>query len=120
MKVLVCGSREFKDEDLLNRTLEGIDKSRGITEIIHGAAKGADTLSGLYARSRGIPVHEQPALWNTYGRRAGPIRNHEMLKLRPDLVVGFLSKDSRGTKHMLEISDRAGVETIVVDMIDGN
>lgn len=116
MKVLVCGSREFKDQDLLDRTLDEINAKRGITEIIHGAARGADTLSGVYARSHGIPVHEQPALWDTYGRSAGAIRNREMLKLRPDLVVGFLSADSRGTRDMLEISRQAGIETVVVDI----
>lgn len=116
MKVLVCGARDFEDQDLLNRTLDEVNQGGRITEIIHGAARGADTLSGVYGRSHGIPVHEQPALWNTYGRRAGPIRNHEMLKLRPDLVVGFLSRGSRGTKHMLEISRKAGVAVIQVDI----
>jgi hypothetical protein len=32
------------------------------------------------------------------------------------LVVGFLSAGSRGTKHMLEISRKAGVAVIQVDI----
>jgi len=105
MKVLVCGSRHFTDYDLLERTLDVLD----ISEIISGAARGADTLAKMYGEARGIPVYEFPALWDTYGRRAGPIRNHEMLKERPDLVVGFLSADSRGTAHMLSIARKAGI-----------
>lgn len=111
MRVLVCGSRHFKDRELLFSTLDGI---QGITEIIHGAARGADTLAGEFATIRGISCHSEPALWNTYGRSAGPIRNREMLKRGPDLVVGFLFPNSRGTKDMLGAAEAAGVETLVV------
>lgn len=108
MKVLVCGSRHFNDYDLLEKTLDGCTVT--IDEIIHGAARGADTMGGTYAEKRGIPVTAFPAKWDEFGRSAGPIRNALMLKEgKPDLVVAFLFQDSRGTKNMVMLAKRAGV-----------
>src|SRR5258707_15356809 len=104
MRVLVCGSRHFHDYERLKEVLDGHE----ISEIIHGGARGADTLSGDYGKGRNVPVRVWPADWNTYGKRAGPIRNHQMLSEgKPDLVVAFLAPDSRGTKHMIEIAQKA-------------
>ncbi len=106
MRILVCGSRHFNDYKLLEETLDGI----GITEVIHGAARGADRLSGDWAKENNVPVQEFPANWDVYGRRAGPIRNYQMLKEgKPELVVAFIAPNSRGTKHMVEISQKAGI-----------
>lgn len=113
MRVLVCGSRHFEDERLLGHILDAIKPS----EIIHGMARGADKLGGEYAKRNGIPVHTFPALWGTYGRKAGPIRNYQMLKEgQPELVVAFLSANSRGTKHMISIAEKAGIPVEIVNV----
>lgn len=113
MKVLVCGSRHFNDEGLLRSVLD----TKSISKIIHGMARGADTLGGEYARLHGIPVDAYPALWDTYGRRAGPIRNAQMLKEgQPDLVVAFRGPNSRGTQNMIDQARKAEVETMVIDI----
>src|SRR5688500_1382256 len=110
MKVLVCGSRHFNDYKLLEETLDGIDANTRITEIIHGAARGADTLAGNWADGRvSVGVRSFPAEWDTFGRRAGPIRNYHMLKQNPDLVVAFIAPNSRGTKHMIDIAKKANI-----------
>lgn len=114
MKVLVCGSRHFKDKDLLEDVLKEIE----IDTVIHGMARGADTLAGEYAKSNGIPVLQFPALWETYGRRAGPIRNAQMLKDgHPELVVAFRGPNSRGTQNMLDQAEKAGIPCRVIDFI---
>lgn len=125
MRVLVCGSRTFNDYDLLQDVLKQYD----ITEIIHGGARGADSGAARYADECGIPVKTFPADWKSFGRAAGPIRNIAMLKAgNPDLVIAFLGKIARlefesglsdspyskGTKHMIEIAQKAGVEVKVV------
>lgn len=113
MKVLVCGSRHFQNEELM----EGVLKEYDIKVIISGAARGADTLAIRYGERHGLDVIQFPALWDKHGRAAGPIRNMEMLTSgRPDLVVAFLAPDSRGTKHMIEISQKAGVPVRVVEI----
>lgn len=111
MKVLVCGSRHFNNYNLLKETLDELT----ITEIIHGAARGADTMGGRYAEERGTPCHAFPADWKKYGKSAGPIRNIQMLvEGKPDLVVAFMGPNSRGTAHMVSIAQKQGVETIIV------
>lgn len=115
MRVLVCGSRYFNGYDLLKSILDGIH----VEVCIHGAARGADTLGGKYAHERGIPVEAFPADWTIYGKAAGPIRNCQMLKDgQPDLVVAFLAPNSRGTKHMIAIAEKANVPVKIINITD--
>lgn len=112
MKILVCGSRHFNDYKLLKETLDAYD----CTEIIEGEARGADTLARRYGETSGIPVRGFPADWNTFGRRAGPIRNSRMLKEgNPDFVVAFRGPNSRGTQNMIDQATKAGVPVRIID-----
>ncbi len=109
MKVLICGSRDWDDRDPITEYIYSLRKG---TIIIHGAARGADTLAGTIARSRGLEVREHPANWEEFGRRAGPIRNATMLaKEKPDLVVAFTLNlaESKGTKDMVQRAIAAGI-----------
>lgn len=100
-RLLVCGGREFSDRGYLENFLDTLQDGEGFTTLIHGAARGADRLAGMWAKSRGLKVIEVPAEWDRYGRAAGPIRNNEMLKHSPDLVVAF--PGGAGTAHMTKL-----------------
>lgn len=114
MKVLICGSRHFTDYEKLKETLHA---HSDITEIIHGAARGADTLGGRYGVEIGVPVTAYPANWGLYGKSAGPIRNTQMLREgRPDMVIAFRGPESRGTQNMIDQARKAGVPVEVVDV----
>lgn len=122
MRVLVCGSRHFNNYWKLCQEMDYIsevydfDNRQPIT-IISGTAKGADTLGERYATECGWELVRYPADWETHGKRAGPIRNSQMLREgKPDLVVAFLAPNSRGTKHMIEIAEKAGVKVVVVNI----
>lgn len=113
MRVLVCGHRDFTDSALMAATLSQFD----ITEVIEGEARGADTLARLWAEEQGISVIKFPADWAKYGRAAGPIRNGQMLKEgKPELVIAFLSKDSKGTRNMIAQARGALVPVHVVNV----
>lgn len=114
MRVLVCGSRHYRDQERINRELSVIGN---ISEIVHGGARGADTCAETFARDRGLPYSRFDANWELYGRAAGPIRNRRMLEEgKPDLVVAFLAPHSRGTKNMIEQAEKAGVPVKVVNI----
>lgn len=118
MKVLVCGHREFDDWVLLNSVMEGV-LSHTLEElvIIEGEAKGADFLARVWAKWMGLKYEAYPADWKTYGKRAGPIRNAQMLREgKPDLVVAFLAEGSIGTKDMINQAERASVPVKVVNI----
>lgn len=118
MRVLVCGSRHFNDYYKLCNEMDSLnlDEHQPIT-IIEGGARGADTLAGKYAEECGWELEVYPADWKTYGRRAGPIRNSQMLKEgKPDLVVAFRAPNSRGTQNMINQAEKAGIPVKVIEI----
>ena len=112
MRVLICGGREFSDEQRLREILvafvwHGEQIGPGCT-VITGGARGADTLAHQWALKCGCETEVYHADWDKHGRAAGPIRNQEMLdKGRPDLVIAF--PGGRGTAHMMRIAKAAGI-----------
>jgi len=106
--ILVCGGRDYHDRNLLFKVLDKLKP----TTIIHGAARGADTLANDWAISRKVNVIEYPANWNKYGKSAGPVRNRQMLNTNPDIIVAF--PGGRGTAHMIKIAQKQGIETIII------
>lgn len=111
MRVLVCGGRDFADRELLFRSLDELRFARGVTVVISGCARGADTLGIEWAEARGVEVARFPADWEKYRRAAGPIRNQQMLdEGKPDLVIAF--PGGRGTADMVRRATAAEIETI--------
>jgi len=123
MRILVCGGRDFTDWVLLEQTLHemlyNLHKAF-VTEIvfISGGARGADALAKDFALSLkhlNIGYEEYPADWDKHGKAAGSIRNQQMLdEGKPDLVVAFPTKNSRGTYDMIRRAKLAGVEVVQV------
>lgn len=113
MRVLVCGSRDYTNYTRVFEVLDYAHAQQPITCVIDGAARGADTCAWEWALRNGVYSQRFPADWPKHGRKAGPVRNYEMLQLgAPDLVIGFfadISNKSPGTMHMLTIADAAGV-----------
>lgn len=96
--VLVCGDRNWTDRETILAELEKL-QTEGYTHVIEGGARGADKLAGSVAVELSMDLTVVEADWYHLGTRAGPIRNSEMLKMKPDLVLAFhpdLSK-SKGT-----------------------
>ena len=124
--VLVCGGRNYGltwDEStlqwlineparaFLRSTLTDLHAQRAFTLLIHGAARGADTLAEFWAITHRVRPQAYAADWKRLGRSAGPRRNEHMLvDGKPMLVVAF--KGDNGTKNMIDIARRAGVEVI--------
>lgn len=82
--------------------------------IINGGAKGADQLAIDWAVINWTDLRTYKADWDTHGKRAGILRNIEMLeKEQPNLVIAF--PGGRGTEHMVKIAKAAGIEVIEVE-----
>jgi hypothetical protein len=109
VKVLVCGGRTFGNRRLLMDTLIAIHQRTPISLIIHGGATGADTLADQWADFMGIAKEAVPADWSQ-GTKAGPMRNAEMIAMKPNLVVGFVG--GRGTANCLRQARAAGLEVV--------
>lgn len=100
MRALVCGGRDFNDAPFLYNTLHELHEMLDFDVVIHGAARGADTLAGGWAHLNLIPVWPFPADWAQYGKRAGSIRNQWMIEhAAPDICIAF--KGGSGTRDMI-------------------
>lgn len=115
VRIIVCGGRNYRDRRRAFEALDWVHARRGISEVIHGAASGADSLAAEWARERGIAATACPADWARYGKSAGPKRNREMLALKPDGVVAF--PGGKGTYDMKTAAAAAGIH--VYEVIDG-
>jgi hypothetical protein len=110
-KVLVCGGRDFNDEEYAFTALDRLDAELprpGITGIISGCAPGADTLGLKWSLKWDLPVKMFPAKWREHGSAAGPIRNQQMIdEGKPDIVVAF--PGGNGTADMIRRAEAAGI-----------
>jgi hypothetical protein len=110
MNILICGDRDYKDWKKIQDYLKTLNPFNDV--IIHGAAKGADSLAGNLAISMNIKVIEFPAKWEEFNRAAGSIRNQQMIdEGHPDLVVYFHDNlnGSKGTKDMVNRATRINI-----------
>lgn len=114
-KIIVAGSRGFNDYDLLEKELTKIlwGKSTRSTMIVSGTARGADKLGELYAKNHGCEVALFPAEWDKYGKSAGYRRNADMAKFA-DACVVFWDGISKGTKHMIDLANKEGLELHII------
>jgi transcriptional regulator with XRE-family HTH domain len=113
--VIVCGGRNYGDYDRVRAVLDRLARRVEIFAIRHGAARGADSLGGRWARENGYLEQVYPAEWDRLGKRAGFVRNQEMIddhnpeipSSRVVAVVAF--PGGNGTAHMVRIARAAGV-----------
>ena len=111
-RILVTGSRNWKDEEAIRRELEEFPQG---TPLAHGAAPGADRIADKVGRSLHLIVVPFPADWQRHGNGAGPIRNQRMLdEFRPTLVIAFPLPESVGTWDMVRRAKAKGVEVRIV------
>jgi hypothetical protein len=103
VKLIVAGSRDFTNYDLLKRTLDKLLVNQKDIEIVCGMARGADLLGKRYAEEKGYRVKEFPADWDGLVKKAGWIRNKAMAEYSDSCVV-FIKNESPGSKMMIELA----------------
>ena len=106
-RYLVCGGRDFTDWEFMREKLRVLLKTDWMFILVHGDAMGADRLAAGWAEACGLIVEAYPADWDTYGKKAGPIRNQEMLDSGIDGVVAFAG--GYGTADMVHRAEQAGI-----------
>ncbi|UPU16137.1 hypothetical protein [Escherichia phage ZCEC13] len=106
MKVLITGGRGYSDFDAFEKAMEMLPFK--IELIIHGGARGADSIADMWAKKHGVFVMRMDALWNAHGKGAGPKRNWAMLNFgKPDYCVAF--PGGNGTADMVRQCEKASV-----------
>jgi hypothetical protein len=114
MKLAIVGSRTFNDFEYLEESIFNNLKVDYITEIVSGGAKGADTLAEIFAKKYELPITIFNADWNTFGKRAGFIRNETIIK-NCDFLIAFWNGISKGTKHSINLARKElGEEKVLI------
>jgi len=135
-RVLVTGSRSWKDTDAMFTALDALAQSAARTgfagmTVVHGAAKGADTTAGLWVvdrKRRGWRVGAEPhpvrgADWRRHGNLAGHRRNARMVELGADVCLAFINPcekekcrrprphGTHGAEHCADLAEAEGIHT---------
>lgn len=122
--VIINGSRQFNNYFLLEEKCYEIlapyfEKGTNIT-IYSGHARGADKLGEKFAIENNLNLKIYEADWQLYGKKAGIIRNIELVKGKngdkpADMVISF-NMNTPGTNHLLRYMRENTVFTSIYEI----
>lgn len=115
-KAVICGSREWPAPWFV--TAKMIELVPRDWQVITGGARGVDQHAHMEAVRLGYPTKVMPADWDRHGKRAGFIRNLEMLAEGPVLVLAFWARGSKGTAHTTREAYKRGIRTEIFTVDD--
>lgn len=132
-RILMTGSRDWDDvasvRSAIKKALKILAVDPENATLIHGAAKGADSLAAIVAQEMGLKIEPHPAQWNVHSancpttdpgnggcwqgrkgtngrlscRRAGFRRNQEMIDSGADVLIAFIRDQSKGATGTLDL-----------------
>lgn len=120
MKIIVAGSRNITNQDLVFRVIENSPFRNKIKEIVHGGCRGVDQLSGEWAKRNNIKTKVFLADWDEFGKLAGPIRNRSMAKYVAEnkgALIALWDGSSRGTRNMIDRALDYGLSVYVYKVV---
>lgn len=137
-RILVTISRSWTDPARVAAVLER--KRSPAAVLVHGAAgepkrpgipPRSDWIAVTFWRGWGLVDEGHMADWARHGRKAGMLRNAEMVRLGADRCFAFLAPctqancdrpgphPSHGASDCAERAERAGIPTLRIEAVDG-
>ena len=113
MKVGIVGSREFKNYELFSDVMK--QYLSDISWVVSGGAPGADSLAEKWAKENKKMLTIYPADWFNFGKRAGYVRNTDIVK-NSDMIIAFWDGKSKGTKHTIGLTQKMGKECKIINV----
>ena len=105
---MVGGSRSIVDKEWIFSQLESYEYEHLACyeelTLIQGGAKGVDSIAKEYCKDYEHHIEIKPD-WDKFGKRAGFIRNEEMVK-EADEVLLLWDGESHGTKNDIELCEK--------------
>ncbi len=86
--------------------------------VVHGAAKGVDSAAASWAKdAMSVTPEPHPADWDRHGKKAGAIRNGEMVAAGAHICLAFPGPDSIGTWDCLKQAVGAGIHSRIYPLV---
>lgn len=116
-RLLIAGSRNVAPSNLeIDKALcllrQGNSKWEQFT-VVTGGARGADTAGEQWALMRRHLSEVHPADWDRYKKRAGFIRNKEMVDSGLDYAMFFWDGESKGTAMTMKLVRAAKIPHLI-------
>ncbi|MGX1778518.1 SLOG family protein [Nocardia brasiliensis] len=109
-RILITGSRTWTDHATIRAALADAWSTDAV--LVSGACpRGADALCEACWLAWGGRVERHPADWDHLGRRAGFVRNAQMVAAGADLCLAFIRNKSAGASHTARLAQLAAIPT---------
>lgn len=109
MRILITGSRTWTDYAVIEEVLGEYLEYPDVTLVSGHCAEGADALCERFADLMGWTAELHAADWEKYGKKAGYIRNADMVSLGADVCLAFIRNRSRGATMTAGLALQAGI-----------
>ena len=113
-RLLVTGSRDWSDVDAVVRELQFFAKAGEVTLVSGNCPDGADAIAEEVAIGLGWTLERHPADWKKNGKKAGFVRNAEMVDAGADACVAFILDESAGATNTVVKAKIKNIPTKVV------
>jgi YspA, cpYpsA-related SLOG family len=116
MRILITGQRDWECRPLARAIIGRLTRKYGSKiVIVHGDGNGVDQAFQIECREGNIVLEAHPANWEM-GKRAGRLRNAEMIATKPDFVIAIHRDLARkGTKDCVKQALAAGLRVYLFD-----
>jgi len=104
---LVTGSRTWTDTETIRNAL--LSHALPGAVLVSGSCRGADRIAESVWLELGLPIERHPADWDKYGKRAGYVRNADMVALGADVCLAFIKDESRGSTMTANLAEQSGI-----------
>ena len=110
--LLIVGSRSISNYMQVGPALDALLEDYPFSKyvVVSGGSTGVDYLAELWAEKHGFEKKIFKADWDSYGKKAGYMRNEEMHKyifqFEYRLVVAFWDGKSKGTAQNFSLADK--------------
>jgi hypothetical protein len=122
MRILITGSRDWTDGGTMLAAIRELwqewahrtpEDSTDDFVVVHGdCPSGADYMADRICSVRLVTLERHPADWATHGKRAGFVRNAEMVALGADVCLAFIKNESKGATMTADLAEKAGIRTV--------
>ena len=122
MHVIIAGSRYINDFDILEEAI--FESGFPIDFVVHGDAIGVDKMAMKWAQQNKLPSVMFKADWLQFNKRAGPIRNSEMIKHVKEhcecggALIAIWNGESKRTFNIISQAYKAGLRVFVKTIIN--